>query len=168
MSKKIKKIKSRDITLPTEVCLVKAMVFPVVMYRCESWTIKKVEHEKVILLSCGAGEDSWEFHGQQGNQTNQSWRKSVLTIHWKDSCQNWISYTLATCSEELNHWKRPWCWETLRAGEGGDARGGNVWMASLTQWTWVWIISGSQWRTGKPSVPQSMGSQRVGHNWMTE
>ena len=51
-------LKSRDITLPTKVCLVKAMVFPVVMYGCESWTIKKVELEELMLLNCGVGEDS--------------------------------------------------------------------------------------------------------------
>ena len=51
-------LKSRDITWPTKVCLVKAMVFPVVMYGCESWAIKKAEHEKMMLLNCGVGEDS--------------------------------------------------------------------------------------------------------------
>ena len=50
--------KSRDITLPTKVCLVKAMVFPAVMYGCESWTVKKAEHQKLMLLNCGVGEDS--------------------------------------------------------------------------------------------------------------
>ena len=51
-------LKSRDITLPTKVCLVKAMVFPMVMYRCKSWTIRKAEREELMLLNCGAGEDS--------------------------------------------------------------------------------------------------------------
>ena len=51
-------LKSRDISLPTKICLVKAMVFPVVMYGCESWTIKKAEAEELILLNCGVGEDS--------------------------------------------------------------------------------------------------------------
>ena len=50
-------VKSRDITLPTKVCLVKAMVFPVVMYGCESWTIKKADHQRIVLLNCGVGED---------------------------------------------------------------------------------------------------------------
>ena len=61
--------KSRDITLPTKVCLVKAMVFPVVMYGCESWTIKKAEHRRIMLLNCGVGEDSWESLGLQGDPT---------------------------------------------------------------------------------------------------
>ena len=63
--------KSRDITLSANVCLVKAMVFPVVMYGCESWTMKKVSTEELMLLNCG-GEDSWESLGLQGYQTNQS------------------------------------------------------------------------------------------------
>ena len=68
----------------------------------------------------------------------------------------------------MTHWQRPWCWERLRArGEGGD-RGWDGWMASLTQWTWVWAWSRSWWWTGKPGVLQTMGSQRVGHDWATE
>ena len=63
--------------------------------------------------------------------------------------------------------KRPWCWERLKAGEG-DNRGRDAWMASQTQWTWVWASSRRWWRTGKPSVLQSMGSQRVGHDQVTE
>ena len=68
---------------------------------------------------------------------------------------------------KLTHWKRPWCWERLKAGEGDDRRW-DGWMASLTQWTWIWVNSGSWWWTGRPGVLQSMGSQRVGHNWATE
>ena len=63
-------LKSRDITLPTKVCLVKAMVFPVVMYGYESWTIKKAEHQELMLLNCGAGEDSRESLGLEGDQTS--------------------------------------------------------------------------------------------------
>ena len=65
-------LKSRDITLPVKVCLVRAMVFPVVMYGCESWTIKKAEQEELMLSNCGAGEDSLESLGQQGDQISQS------------------------------------------------------------------------------------------------
>ena len=64
-------LKSRDITLPTKVCLVKAMVFPVVMHGCESWTIKKAEHQRIDAFDCGVGEDSWEFLRLQ-DQTSQS------------------------------------------------------------------------------------------------
>ena len=69
--------------------------------------------------------------------------------------------------EELIHWKRPWCWERLKAGGEGDDRGWDSWMASLTQWTWVWASSRSWW-TGKPGVLQFMGLQRVVHDWATE
>ena len=75
--------------------------------------------------------------------------------------------TLATWWEELTHLKRPWCWERLKVEEGVD-RGWDGWMASPTQWTWVWVNSGSWWWTGRPGVLQSMGLQRVRHNWATE
>ena len=68
----------------------------------------------------------------------------------------------------MNHWKRPWCWEGLGAGGEGDNRGWDGWMASLTQWTWVWVDSRSWWWTGRSGVLQFMGSQRVGHDWATE
>ena len=65
-----------------------------------------------------------------------------------------------------NHWKRPWCWERLKVGGEGDNWGWDGWMALPTQWTWVWVNSGSWWSTGKPGVLQSMGLKRVGHNWL--
>ena len=71
------------------------------------------------------------------------------------------SKTLATWCKELTHWKRLRCWERLRAGGKGDDRGWDGWMASLTQWTWVWADSGKWWRTGKPGMPQSVGSQII-------
>ena len=101
-----------------------------------------------MLLKCYIGEDSREFLGLQGDQTSQSWRKSVLGIHWKDWCWSWNSNTLATWCEELTLWKGPWCWERLKAGGEGDNRGSDGWMASLTWWTWVWASSGSWWWTG--------------------
>ena len=63
---------------------------------------------------------------------------------------------------------RPWCWARLKAGGEGDDRGWDAWMASLTQWIWIWASSWRWWRTGKPGVLQFMGSQRVGHDWMTK
>ena len=69
--------------------------------------------------------------------------------------------------EELSHWKRPWCWVRLKAGEGDD-RGQDGWMASLTQWTWVWASSWRWWRTGKTNVLQCKGLQRVIHDGATE
>ena len=76
--------------------------------------------------------------------------------------------TLATWWEKLTHWKRPWFWERLKAGGEGDNTGWDGWMASPTQWTWVWASSGRWWRTGKPGMLQFMGSQSVTHNWATE
>ena len=126
---------------------------------CETASISHVE----II-----GEDSWEPLGLQGDPTSPSWRRSVLGVHWKDWCWSWNSNTLATSWEELTHWKRPWCWEGLGAGGEGDDRGWDGWMASPTWWKWVWVISGSWWWTGRPGVLRFMGSQRVGHNWVTE
>ena len=88
--------------------------------------------------------------------------------HWKDWCWNWSTNTLAIWCEELTHWKRPRCRERLKAGGEGDDRERDGWMTSLTQWTWVWASSGSWWWTEKPGMLQSMGSQRVGHDWVTE
>ena len=82
--------------------------------------------------------------------------------------RNWNSNTLATWWEELIHWKRPWCWESLKVEREGNDRGWDGWMASPTQWTWVWVNSKSWWWTGRPGVLQSMGLQRVGHDWATE
>ena len=75
---------------------------------------------------------------------------------------------LTTWCEELTHLKRPWCWERLKAGgEGGDS-GWDGWMVSPIQWTWVWVGSRSWWWTGRPDVLRFMGSERVGHDWVTE
>ena len=159
-------LKSRDITLPTKVQLVKAIVFPVVMYGCESWTIKRLSAEELMVLNCGVGEDSWESLGLQGDQTSQSLRRSVLSIHWKGWC--WSSNTWATWCEELTYLKRSSCWERLKAWREGVDRGWDDWMASPTQGTWVWVNSRSWWWTGRSGVLQSMGSQRFGHDWVPE
>ena len=92
----------------------------------------------------------------------------VLNIHWKDWCWSWNSNTLATWCKELTRLKRPWCWERLSAGGEGENRGWDGWMASPTQWTWVWVDSRSCWWAGRPGMLQFMGSQRVGHHWVTE
>ena len=121
-----------------------------------------------MLLNCGVGEDSWESLGLQGDPTSQSWRKSVLNIHQKDWSWSWNIITWARWCEEKTHWKRPWCWERLKVGGGGDNWGWDGWMALPTWWTWVWVGSGSWWWTGKPGVLQSMGWQRVRHDWATD
>ena len=95
-------------------------------------------------------------------RSNQSILKEISPEYSLEGLMlNWSSNTLATWFEELTHWKRPWCWERLKArGERGD-RGWDGWVASLTQWTWVWVSSGSWWWTGRPGVLWSMGLQRV-------
>ena len=120
----------------------------------------------LMLLNCVL--EKTQSLGLQGDPTSPSWRRSVLSVHWKDWCWSWNSNTLATWCEELIHWKRPWCWERLRAGGEGDDRGWDGWMASPTRWTWVWVNSGNWWWTGRPGVLWFMGSQRVRHNWVTE
>ena len=91
---------------------------------------------------------------------------SPSNIHWKNWWWSWNSKTLVTWCEELTHWKRPWCWERLKAGGEGDNRGWDGWMASLTPWTWVWESCRSWWWTGKPGVLQSMGSQS--RTWLSD
>ena len=94
-------LKSRDITLVTKVRLVKAVIFPVVMYEYKCWTIKKAECRRLMLLNFVVGEDSWESLGRQWDQISQSYRKWTLNIHWKDWC--WSFNTLAIWCEELAH-----------------------------------------------------------------
>ena len=94
------------------------------------------------------GDQPWDFFGRNDAKAETS--------------------TLATSWEELTHWKRLWCWARLKAGGKGDYRGWDGWMASLTQWTWVWVNSGRWWWTGRPGVLEFTGLQRVGHSWVTE
>ena len=127
-------LKSRDITLPIRVCLVKAMVFPVVLYECESWTIKKAEHQRTDAFWTVVLEKSLESPLDN---------KEIQLVHPKGN-QSWMFIgrtdaeaetpnTLATWCEELTHWKRPWCRERLKVGGKGDDRGWDGWMASPTQ-----------------------------------
>ena len=144
-------LKSRDITLPTKVRLVKAMVFPVVMYGCESWTVKKAEHQRIdaFELWCWRGFLRVPWTTRRSNQ-------SILRKISPEYSLEGLMLKLKL--EELTHLKRPWCWERLKAGGEGDDRGWDGWMASLTWWTWVWASSGSWWWTGKNGVLQSMES----------
>ena len=147
--------------------IVKGMVFPVVIYGCESWTIKKTECRRI---------DAFELW---------CWRR-LLRVPWtsRRSNQSILKEISPGCSLEglmlklklqyfahlmrrVDSLEKTWCWKRLRAGEGSDS-GWKGWMASSTQWTWVWASSGKWWKTGKPGVLQFMGLQRVGHNWVTE
>ena len=126
-------LKSKDITLSTKVHLVKALVFPVVMYGCESWTIKKAEcwRTDAFELWCWRRLLRVPWTAWRSNQSML--KKLVLNIHWKDWCWSWNFSTLATWCKELTPWKRPWCWERLKAGGEGDDRRWDGWMASLTR-----------------------------------
>ena len=121
-----------------------------------------------MLLNCGVGEDSWESLVLQGNPTSPFWRRSALGLLWKEWRWSWNSSTLRTSCEDLTHWKGLWCLEVLGAGREGDNRGWDGWMASLTRWTWVSVNSGSWCWTGRPGMLWFTGSQRVGHDWVTE
>ena len=158
-------LKSRDITLPTNVHLVKAIVFPVVMYGCESWTIKKAEHQRIDAFELWCLRRLLRVPWTARTSHQSILKEIVLNIHWKDWCWSWNSNILPTWCEELTHWKRPWCWERLKAGGEGDDKGWDGWMESLTRWTWVWASSRCWWWTGKPGVLQSMVFQWIGHNW---
>ena len=161
-------LKSTDITLPTKVCLIKAVVFPVVMYGCESWSIKTAELRRINAFELWCWRRLLRVPWT-ARRSNQSILKEIspkcslggLMLKLKLN-------TLATWCEELTHLKRPWCWERMRAGGEGDGKEWDGWMASLTRWTWVWVYSGSWWWTGRPGVLRFMGSQRVGHDWATE
>ena len=91
-----------------------------------------------------------------------------MNIQLKDWCWSWNSYTLMTWCEELTHWKRPCCWERLKAEREREDRGWDGWMISVTWWTWARISSRSWWWTGNPGVLLSMGSQRARHDWVTK
>ena len=161
-------LESRDVTLPTKVHLVKDMVFPVVMYGCERWTIKKAEHWRIdtFELWCWRRLLRLPWTARRSNQSilkEISPEYSLEELMLKLKLQYFGHLTQRTDSLE-----RPWCWKRLKAGIEGDGRGWDGWMVSQTQWTWVWVNSGSWWWTGKPGMLQSMGSQRVGHDWEIE
>ena len=163
-------LKRRDITLPTKVHLVKTMVFPVVMYGCESWTIKKAEHQRIDAFKL------WY------------WRR-LLRVPWRArrfnrSILKEVSpeYSLGGLMLKLklqyfgHLMQRTDSFEkTLLLGkiEGGKRRGHQRmrwfgWMVSLIQWAWVWVNSRSWWCTGRPGVLYSPWGCKVRHNWATE
>ena len=161
-------LKSRDITLPTKVHLVKAIVFAVVMYGYESWPIKNAEHQRIDAF------ELWYWR--------RLFRVPCTARRFNQSILNEISpeYSLEGLMLKLKlqyfghlMWRADSLEKTLmlRKIEGRgrrERRGWDGWMASLTQWTWVWVNSGSWWWTGRPGMLQAMGSQKVLHVWATE
>ena len=138
-------LKSRDITLSTNVRLVKAMVFPVVMYGCESWTVKKAERQRIdaFELWCWRRLLRVPWTAWSSNQ-------SVLKeIHPKYSLEGLMFKLKRQYFGHLmwrtDHLKRPWCFSKLKAGGEEVDRGWDGWMASLTQCTWVWVNSACWW-----------------------
>ena len=129
---------------------------------------RKLSTKELMLLNYGVGEDSWESFGLQdikpvSHKGNQSWMfirrtdsETEAPMLWSPDAKNWL---IGKGPDAGKDWRRE---------EKGTDRGWDGWMASLTQWTWVWVNSGSWWWTGKPGVLQSMASQRVGHNWVTK
>ena len=141
------------------------------MDRCESWAIKKAEHQRtdVFELWCWRRLLRVPWTARRSNQISfPFWRRSALGFLWREWYWSWNSSTLVTWWEELTYWKRVWCWEGLGAGGEGYDRGWDGWMASLTQWTWVRVNSGSWWWTERLGVLRFLGSQRAGHDWATE
>ena len=160
-------LKSRDITLPTKIHLVKDIAFPVVMYGCESWTVKKAEHQKIDAF------EPW------------CWRR-LLRVPWnaRRSNQSILKEISPGCSLEgvmlklklqyfghlmqrVDSLEKTW----MLGGIWGRRRRGwqrMRWLGGISWWTWVWVNSGSWWWTGRPGMLRFMGSQRVRHDWETE
>ena len=163
-------LKSRDITLPAKVCLVKTMVLLVVMYGCESWTTKKAECWKIDAFELWCWRRLLRVLWT-ARRSNQSILKEINPEYSLEGLMLKLKLQSMPWPPDAKNWligKDSWCWERLKAGGEGDGRGWDGWMASLTWWTWVWASSRSWWRTGKPVVLQSMGLQRVRHDWVTE
>ena len=161
-------LKSRDITLPRKVHLVKAMFFS--SSHLWMWELdhKKAEHKNwcfwivVLEKTLESPLDCKEIKpvSPKGNQTwifiGRTDAEAETPILGPPVAESWLIR------------KRPWCCEKLKAGGEGDDRAWDGWMTSLTQWTWVWTSSKRWWRTGMPGMLQFMGSERAGHDWVTE
>ena len=157
-------LKIRDITLLIKVNIIKAMVFPVVMYRCDSWTIKKGWTVKNWCFWTVVLEKTFESL-LDCKRSNQSILKEINTEYSLEGLMLKLKLQyFGHLMWRADSLKRPWFWERSKAGREGDDRGWDGWMTSLSQWAWIWASSGRWWRTGKPGVLQSMGIQRVRHD----
>ena len=135
---------------------------------CESWTMKKAECQITDAFELWCWRRLLRVLWT-ARRSNQSILKEISPEYSLEGRMwSWSSNTLATWCKELTHWKRPWCWEKLKAGGKEEDRGCDGWMASPTQCTWVWAGSRSWWWTAKLGMLQSMGSQRVRYDWVTE
>ena len=119
-------------------------------------------------LNCGVGEDSQESLGLQGDQAMEILKEISPEYSLEGLMLKLKLPYLGHLMRRTDSLEKPWCWERLKAGGEGDDRGWDGWMAPLTQWTKVWVNPGSWWWTGRFGMLQSMGSQRVGHDWATE
>ena len=161
-------LKSRDITLPTKVRLVKAMVCPVVMYGCESWTVKKAERWRIDAFELWCWRRLLRVPWT-ARRSNQSILKEISPgISLEGMMLKLKLQYFGHLMQRVDSLEKLWCWEGLRAGGEGDDRGWDGWMAWLTRWTWFLVNSRSWWWTGRPGVLRFMGSQRVRHDWATE
>ena len=159
-------LKSRNITLPAKAHLAKDMIFPVTMYGCESWTVKKAEHWRtdVFELWCWLLRVLWA-----AKRSNQSLLKEISPEYSLEGLMLKLKVQyFGHLMQRTDSFERCWCWERLKAGGEGDDRGWDGWMASPIEWTWVWVNSKSWWWTGRPGMLQSMGLQRVRYDWVTE
>ena len=160
--------KSRDITLPTKVRLVKVMVFPVVMYGCVSWTIKTAEHWRIDAFELWCWRRLFRVPWT-ARRTNQSILKEInLEYSLEGLILKLKLQYFGHLIRRADSFEKTLMLGYLRAGGEGNVRGSVGWMASLTQWTWVWVNSRSWWWTERPGMLQSMGLQRVKRNWATE
>ena len=138
------------------------------MYQCESWTIKKAACRRTDAFEVWCWRRLLRVPWTQ-RRSNQSILKEISPEYSLEVLMLKLKLQyLDTWCKELTPWKRAWCWERLKTGGEGDNRGWDGWMASPTQWTWVYSSSGNWWWTGRPGVLQSMALQRVGHDWATE
>ena len=146
-------LEQRSMSLPT------ASIIPLPTSECQRsrwfilpFSLLKKEKTFTNVLHCfkvhPKGDQSWVFTGRNDAEAE-------TPILWPPHVKSWLI-------------GKNWCWEGLGAGGEGDDRGGDIWMASLTRWTWVWVNSRSWWWTRRPGVLQFVGSQRVGHDWATE